>query len=523
MNRQNRRRHAKTNTLSGADRVAVAYAHHRRGDLAAAERLYREVLRDTPEQVDAIRLLGALLADRGQREESVALLQTLVALQPKNYAAHYNLGNVYWLGGRNEAAIGCYQAAIVLNPSFAGAYHGLGMCFRRAEREREAVECFRQAVRAEPGWAMAWKDMGMTLARLGDMQLAAAALRRAVAIDPGLGDAHRHLAAIRCDQAGANEIAALERRCADPAGPPGEKLELLFALGSLEDKAGRFETAFKHFRAANALLRAQQVRAGWGFDRAKLTRDVDRLMAAFPREAFANYIGLGEPAETPVFIVGMPRSGSTLFEQIAASHAQVFGVGERFDVGGIAARIGQLPDERWTQEGLQTNAADYLRVLHEAAGGALRVIDKMPDNIFMLGLIAALFPNARVIFCERDARDVALSCYFQRFAQPMGFDTDLADCAFRGREVARLTRHWRSVLPLRMMTLSYETLLAEPAAEARRLIEFLDLDWDPQCLKFYETKRPVRTASWSQVRAPLYQHSVGRWRHYAANLQGLEF
>jgi hypothetical protein len=214
----------------------------------------------------------------------------------------------------------------------------------------------------------------------------------------------------------------------------------------------------------------------------------------------------------------MPRSGSSLFEQIAASHPLVFGAGERFGIGAIAQRLGWAPSPAWTPASIAEAADRYLAEV--PADGAERIIDKMPDNIFQLGLIATLFPNARIIFCERDPRDLALSCFFQHFAQPYGFDTDLEDIGFRIQELERLKSHWLQALPLRCLTFSYEQLLAAPEAESRRLIDFLGLEWDEKCLAFHQTERVVRTASWSQVRKPLYSDSAGRWKNYQAHLEG---
>jgi Flp pilus assembly protein TadD len=518
MNRQERRRAEKSG--SGAERVALAYARYRAGDLAAAEAGFRAVLASAPEQPDALRLLGELLADAGRYAEAVALLQRLVALRPRDFVAPYSLGNAYRLAGQNAAAMACYRAALALNPGFAGAHHGLGACLRKAERDAEALEHFRQAVRLQPDWAVAWKDLGLALAVLGDLKMAEAAFARAAAMQPDLGDAQRHLAALRRDAGSDAEVAALEARCTDARVPAGERIEMRFTLGQLAERAGRYEAAFAHFVAGNALLRAWP---GGGFDRARLTAQVDALIAHFTPEVFAARAGWGNASEAPVFIVGMPRAGSTLFEQIAASHSGVFGAGERFGIGEIAGRIGMLPSERWTPASIGEAAAGYLAGLRASAGGAVRVIDKMPDNIFQLGLVAVLFPAARVMFCEREPRDVAISCYFQNFAEMMGFDTDLGDIAFRIRETARLAAHWRAVLPLRWMDQGYEALLADLEGQARRMIGFLGLDWEPQCLRFHETVRPVRTASWSQVRRPLYQNSAGRWRHYAKQLEGLEF
>ncbi len=522
MNRQERRRLAKTSPPNNAALLAQGVSAHQAGNLAAAEAVYLQVLRQEPGHFDAARLHGELMLNRGQTREAVTLLNQLTARHPRNFLAHYSLGNALRLAGQIDAAVACYQNTLALNPGFAGAHYGLGLVLRRVEREREAAGNFRQALTTEPNWAEAWKDLGLTLAMLGELPEAEAALKRAVALRPGLGEAQRHLAAIRQDNPTEAETAALLACAAGAWLPPDEKLDILFTLGRQEDKAGRYDAAFGHFAAANALLRAQQARAGISFERARFSQDVDKLSATFNPAFFAAQGETGSPSEAPVFIVGMPRAGSTLFEQIAASHSQVFGAGECFGIGAAAARIGWAPSAAWTPDALRAEAETYLRAQQAKAGTAARIIDKMPDNIFQLGLISTLFPQARIIFCARDPRDTILSCFFQHFAQPLAYDTDLQDCAFRLRETERLTQHWQSVLKLRHMTLSYEALLAAPEAESRRLISFLGLDWEPNCLEFHRSARAVRTASWAQVRQPLYQNAAGRWRHYAAQLSGVE-
>ena len=522
MNRQERRRLAKTTPPNSAALLAQGFNAQQQGNLAAAETLYRQVLQQEPAHFDATRLLGELLLTRGQLREAIALLNHLAAQHPRNFLAHYTLGNACRLAGQTDTAIACYQNALSLKPGFPGPLHGLGLALRRAEREREAAASFRQAVAAEPNWAEAWKDLGLTLATLGEIPEAEAALKRAVTLQPGFGEAQRHLAAIRRDQATEAETAALMACAADPRLPPEEKIEILFTLGRQEDKAGHYAAAFKHFAAANALLRARQTQSGIHFDRARLTSDIDKLIAIFSPAFFAARTATGRSSEAPVFIAGMPRAGSTLFEQIAASHSQVFGAGECFGIGAAASRIGWAPSPAWTPESLRTEAETYLRTQQAKAGNAARIIDKMPDNIFQLGLIATLFPQARVIFCARDPRDTIISCFFQHFSQPLAYDTDLQDCAFRLREIERLTRHWQNVLPLCHMTLSYEALLADPQAESRDLISFLGLEWEPQCLDFHLSARAVRTASWAQVRQPLYQTAAGRWRNYEPHLKDLQ-
>ncbi len=520
MNRKERRALGKQAPDRHTEAVQGAYTLYMQGNLTAAETRLRQVLAEAPKQTEAMRLLGEVLTDRGQFDASIALLRRLIGVQPRNFQAHYALGNAYRLSGQLELAIAAYRASIALEARFGGPHHGLGAALRSAGQERQALPHYREAVRLQPDWAIGWRDLGLNLALLGDLTGAEDALQRAVRLQPGLGDAQRHLAAIRQEPAGAPEIADLTARAKDPRSAPAERIEMLFALGRMAEKAKDFETAFSHFEAANKLLRGQLQNAGRAFDPARLKADVNRIIASFSAAAFEPYADFGNASEAPVFIVGMPRAGSSLFEQIAASHSGVFGAGERREIGSISNRIGWAPAPAWTREAIAAAAAEYLAAV-PVAHGITRIIDKMPDNIFQLGLIAVLFPSARVIFCERDPRDLALSCYFQHFAQPYAFDTDLTDIALRIRELDRLRSHWLQVLPLRCLTFSYEGLLNDPATQARRLIEFLGLNWEEKCLAFHETDRVVRTASWAQVRKPLYQDSLDRWKNYAAHLRPL--
>ena len=220
----------------------------------------------------------------------------------------------------------------------------------------------------------------------------------------------------------------------------------------------------------------------------------------------------------PVFIVGMPRSGTSLVEQIAASHSRVFAGGERPEINAIVETLAAHSRGRqvanWDAAFARQLADRHVALLQALGGGAARVIDKLPDNIFSLWLIAVLFPAARIILCQRDLRDVCLSCYFHRFSTGQLFAYDLADCGRRALEIERLATHWLRVLPLEMLVIDYEELVADPEGESRRLIEFLGLDWEPACLDFHKTERPVFTASGWQVRQPLFTRSIGRWRHY---------
>jgi tetratricopeptide (TPR) repeat protein len=323
------------------------------------------------------------------------------------------------------------------------------------------------------------------------------------------------------------EVNRIRTLLADPQLAPDDRARLHFGLAHICDRAKAYDEAFAHFRQANALRRRASQEAGKAFDAEKHRARVDRIIATCDAAYFRRVGGLGRDTERPVFIVGMPRSGTTLVEQILSSHPDVFGAGELKDISRLSKRVpsrpgaaDRYPDSlaRLDEAAASTLADQYLQHIDKLAGTATRVIDKMPNNYLHLGLIAALFPRARVIHCRRDPMDVCFSCYVQDFQD---WTSDQGDLARYYWEYERLMKHWRLVLPLPVLEVVYEELVEDSEAIIRELVSFCGLDWDHRCLAHHENPRAVRTPSLLQVRQPVYKSSVGRWRHYAAHLQPL--
>jgi len=555
-NRAERRRQAaKTAELT------AALEHHRAGRLDRAEALYRKFLEKSPGHPDGLHLLGIITLARGDPDRAIRLIGQALTARSDFAAAHSNLGNALRAAGRFAEAAASYRRALALRPDFAAAHSNLGVVlgelgdfaaavasarravaldpqgsearFNLATVLRQlatnlrgmgdldgAIEGYGEALTLRPDDAPLWNDLGRCFHALGRFDDAVAAYRRAIALDSDFPDPYRNLAACRELTTADAEIAGIAALADRADLPAEERVAAGFALGKALDDSEQYEEAFAAYDRANRLYRAARAEAGDRFDAAELTRAVDRSIAEFTAEFLAGIRGWGNPSEVPVFIVGLPRSGTSLVEQIAASHSRVFGAGELRIIGETAAVLG--PANGWTREAVRRAADSHLERLRALGSGAERVIDKMPDNLFMLGVIAALYPAARVIFCRRDPRDIGLSCYFQKFsAGLLTFSYDLADCGQRIRETERLAAHWRRELPLRWIDIHYEALVADLAGESRRLIEFLGLEWEPACLEFHRTERAVQTASGWQVRQPLYDRSVGRWRHYERHLTRL--
>jgi tetratricopeptide (TPR) repeat protein len=407
----------------------------------------------------------------------------------------------------------------------AAEHHSRAVSLRLAGDLEGAVASYRLGLALAPGSAETWNELGTALRSLGRFGDAAASFRRALALKPGFADAYRNLAL--CGELGAKDAdtARVAALAADKNLAVEERSAAGFALGKLLDDAGRYDEAFAAFGEANALYRQSRTAAGERFSIAALRREIDETIAAFTADFFTKTAGQGVADELPVFVLGMPRSGTSLVEQIGASHSRVHGAGELLDIARIAGELGPPAAgtaQRWHEADIAAAARDYLDRLRALGGGAVRVIDKMPDNVLHMGLIATLLPRARIVLCRRDARDTCLSCFFQQFTPGTQlFSYDLADCGRRHLEIDRLIEHWRHVLPIPVLEVEYERLVGDLEGESRRLIDFLGLDWEERCLDFHRTDRTVTTASSWQVRQPLYDRSVGRWRHYERHLAPL--
>jgi tetratricopeptide (TPR) repeat protein len=476
-----------------------------------------------PDSADAQMLLGHAQSRLKDFSAAAAAYRAADHLAPDRYETLLNLGTVLGELKQLDDAVRLCRRAVTLKPEDAYAHIALGGALRRAEDLPGSVDALNRAFELAPERRDVWLQQGDNYALMGRFDAAADCYNRLLALDPASSEALGRLTAIGKLTDAAGAYGSLQTALSDSNRPMHEREAAGFALGALLDEAGNYEAAFTHYAAANRLAREASIAAGTEFDLVQFRRRIDQLRTAFDPAALGAVKGWGNPSDVPVFIVGMPRSGTTLVEQILASHPQVHGAGEQRDIFEIAGRLegetrGPVPSN-WDQAAVQDESATQLARLQALGGSADRVIDKLPDNILQLGHIAVLFPNARVIICRRDPRDICLSCYLQHFRDGMAWTSDLAEVAARASEVLRLMDHWRDVLPLRILDVHYETLVDDLEGESRRMIDFLGLDWDDACLSYHTTERAVQTASFWQVRQKLYSSSVGRWLHYRPYIQ----
>jgi len=521
---------------------------------------YERALACKPDYAEAHHNLGVALQGLGRGEEAVRAYRRAVALKPDYADAHANLGAALIALGRAGEAVGACLRRIELEPASAEAHGALSAALLEAGRTQEAVVAGRQATALAPGDAAAHLHLGNGLRELGWPDQAAAAYERAAQLNPASADAWVNLGIARQEAGrGAEAVQTIDRALAiDPESTaawsvrgglktftPGDpdiaalrdllasanrsgagledRLNLEFTLGKAFMDIGEVDAAFAHLNAGNRLKR-QTLRYDVREDAAQFTQ----IARSLDSRRLDRPAGSGDPSDRPVFVVGMPRSGTTLVEQILASHPQVWGAGELTTLEEVLidrldpslspnARAARLAD--LTPGDLAAMGSDYVRRIAALAPGSPRVTDKMPANFRLAGLIRLALPNARIVHCRRDPVDTCLSCYAMKFSRGQPFAYDLRDLALYYRAYHALMAHWRACLPAdRFTEVRYEEVVDDLEGQARRLIAFCGLAWDDACLSFHKARRQVRTASVNQVRQPLYRTSVARWKAYERHL-----
>jgi tetratricopeptide (TPR) repeat protein len=482
------------------------------GERERAVASLRRALSLEPRSVEVLTSLAGVRRDLGERREALALARQAVELDPQRAESHCDLGQTLFELRRLDEAVESFRRALALRPAYPFARVGLAAALRRQGHPEEAEAACRALLAAAPSDSEALVLLGELLGDRGRFSEAEELIEQAIALDPRCTSAYCSLAAHR--KMGAGDAAWLRgaQGLLERPLPLGQRIALRYALGKYFDDVGQYDSAFGHYREANELT----ARHGARYDADKLVARVDRIIGRWDCGLIRALAARASDSERPIFIIGMPRSGTSLAEQILASHPEVFGAGEvRFwdeafstlekaelEGGGAAAPIPQL-------------AQQYLTRLAAAPAGASRVVDKMPANFLYAGLIHAAFPRARIIHMQRDPLDTCVSIYFQNFFNMSPYGHDLEHLAHYYAQYLRIMAHWRAVLPsTALLEVPYEALVAGPEGWTRRMLSFIGVPWDARCLDSHRTERIVITASRWQVRQRINASSVGRWRNY---------
>lgn len=533
-----------------------AYQAHQADRLDDAERLYQELLTIAPDDLDACNLLGLLFLESGRPQESIAPLTNAVRLRPDDPQAHYNLGiaykdkadfdqateqfrevvqlspdnvdanialaNVLRANHKLDKARQAFDVSLQLNPEHPGAKQGMSdtlneiaVAKNKSGQTDEAIKILQEAVSLHSGNAEAHMNLGIILEQAGKPDAAASAVHAAISAKPDFANAHYQLAHLRDHESTVDEIAAMQALFDRGELKRKDLARLAYGIGKALEKRGDYGHEFDWLKKAHALMSGETA-----FDSRKQAQYVDSLIKRFDRitpvPGAENFPG----TQNIIFVTGMPRSGTTLTEQILASHPDVRGSGEHALIAETAVHImaeGIANPQAMLAIGL--NLAEGLATLAE---GARFVVETTPTNFFHIGLIATLLPRARIVHCIRQPLDTCLSIYQHPLSQAHAYAHDFEDLSNYYVAQQRLMDHWQDAMPGRIHYQRYEDTVEDLDSSVRSLLSYCGIGFDPACLEFHKTQRTIKTPSASQVRQPIYSSSVGRWKRYAEQLEPLK-
>jgi Flp pilus assembly protein TadD len=541
--------------------LEVAVEHHRRGDIAAAIGGYRRLLLSEPANAEAHRLLGVAALQTGDLKTADDALSRAAVLAPASAQVRADLGAVKLAQRRFHDASELLEAVLQSEPHHPDALNNCGIAYAEMGQIERALPYFERLTRIRLFSAAAFRQLGDAQYKLGQAEEAVESFRRAIELDGdnrksrlALGEAFESLGRwrearaqytsllrrmpdsplalarlimLRGEQPRPEWIQAAQRIVSSSGVKPEPRARVALALAHYYDRRAEYQQAFRFLDAGNSILRARRP-----YDASLFSQAVDHLIEVFSAETLRQ-LSTSErtPNRRPLFILGMPRSGTTLVEQILASHSSVEAGGELSTMLNAAVRVRRTAGSSrdyphsvldLNSEGIGQLANYYMRRINRISSDAPHVTDKLPFNFMHVGLIHLLFPQAIIIHCQRDPMDTCLSCYFTSFSQEIRFANDLGTLGTYYRNYQRLMAHWTTVLPGRMLNIVYEDLVRNPEQQIRQLIESTGLPWEDQCLEFYNSDRGIRTPSRWQVRQKIGQSSVGRWLNYETWLSPLQ-
>ena len=507
--------------------MALAAEHHQAGRLEQAEKLCRQVLQKNPGHVDALRMLGLIAAAAGDLEDAEHLLRQALENAPDHVPAMFELGRVLKELDHHEQAIEVYREIVKLHPDNPKAHFRLAGVLGPAALTELSAAAYQRCLDLAPQHAGAWLGLGHMLKTLGRQDEGIEAYQRCLELEPDFGEAYYSLANLKTYRFDDAQIQEMKERVASESVKEVSEVNFLFALAKAYEDRGDFDQAWHYYEQGN-----DKQRILVSYDPVQTETVNSDLIEFFNAEFFKEHLNSGNPDRSPIFVLGMPRSGSTLVEQIIASHSQVEGTSELPYIGRISKSLNRNRADgmRYPQvlselepRHFHRLGQDYLQMaaMHRVEGTP-RFIDKMPNNFPSVGLIHTILPNAKIIDARRHPMDACLGNLKQLYAKGQTFSYDQSDIGEYYLQYQRMMDHWDEVLPGKVLRVQYEDTVADLESQVLRILEYLELPWEDGCLNFYDTERAVRTASSEQVRQPIYTSGVGFWRNYEPYLEELQ-
>jgi len=511
--------------MAFADEISKAEQFTKNGDSKRAEDIFRSILKRDPNHVEAARLLAKIAAEKKRFGDAEIFLRHAVEFAPDYARLWVDLANVLRELGRSDEALECAEKVLELAPDTAESHMLYAGVLGALGRYGDAIASYQKTLEISPNKPGALCSMAHNLKTLGNQEESIAAYRNCIAIKPDHAEAFWSLANLKTFQFSEAEVETMYSLLDDDDLVDLSRVQIHNALGLDRESRNEYETAFSHYQQCNSLRRNSET-----YDPVETETRNDRLISFFDAEFLQQHADAGNEDSSPIFVVGLPRSGSTLIEQILASHSMVDGTHELPDLARVVQSLYRpgkknvhFPDtlSELSADGWRRIGADYIESTKKYRAGAAYFIDKNPNNFMYVGLLRLALPNAKIVNARRHPLDSCFGSYKQLFASGQPFSYDLVELGEYYLQYVRVMEHWHQVAPDYVLDVQYEQVVADLETEVRRLLDFCGLPFEEGCLRFHETDRAVKTASSEQVRRPIYTSSVNLWRNYEAELGDL--
>jgi tetratricopeptide (TPR) repeat protein len=496
-----------------------------KGQLGEAEKIYRQLLAEDPENVDALRLLALLASRSGALDQGIAMLRKCTEVAPDYALAWENLAKLYRQKDDPESikmASYCFKKATELRPDWAEGWAGLGTMQTRSSQHEAGISSYKKSIELKINQPRVHLSLGHIYKTTGELKKSISSYKEAIKYDPEFGEAYWSLANLKTYKFTDSEIEEMQGQVGAKDLNERERVHFLFALGKALEDIKDFKQSFKYYHNGNELNRGRST-----YDPKAIEALTARLITFFDASLFSSTAGCGYDSKDPIFIVGLPRSGSTLVEQILSSHSAVEGTMELPNMMNIARKMGNSTKDQTAypeviselpEQDLSFLGKSYIEDTQFLRSGLPFFIDKMPNNFSHIGLIKLILPNAKIIDARRNPLDTCFSCYKQLFARGQVFTYDLPELARYYINYVKLMDHWDATLPDFVYRVNYEKMITNQEEETRNLLNFCELEFEDRTLQFYNTKRAVKTASSEQVRQPIYKKGLNHWKNFEEDL-----